>query len=142
MMNDIPDNRPGPTTSPLLVVNTGQDRNTNSFITPTLVTSHQNCQGNGNTVAFENTIPETDKQIKARLIEIANQGPTLKTTVTSLPDRHIPDRRHIQTTENTSTRVCTPIKTDPTIATTTETTGRHGKTTLTEHATTVVLRDI
>ena len=93
MMNTIPDNRPGPTTNPLLMVNTGQDGNTNSFITPTLATSHQNCQGNGNTVTFENTIPETDKQINARLVEIANQGSTLETTVTSCPDRHIPDRR-------------------------------------------------
>ena len=32
MMNTIPDNRPGATTNPLLVVNTGQDGNTNSFI--------------------------------------------------------------------------------------------------------------
>ena len=93
MMNAIPDNRPGPTTNPLLLVNTGQDGNTNSFITPTLVTSHQNCQGNRNTVMFKNTIPETDKQINARLIEIANQGPTLETTVTSHPDHPIPDRR-------------------------------------------------
>ena len=92
MMNTIPDNRPGPTTNPLLVVNMGQDGNTNSFITPTLVTSHQNCQGNRNTVAFENTIPDTDKQINARLIEIANQGPTLETTETSCLDHHIPDR--------------------------------------------------
>ena len=88
MMNAIPDNWPGPTTNPLLVVNTGQDGNTNSFITPTLVTSHQNRQGNGNTITFENTIPETNKQINARLIEIANQGPTLETTVTSCPDPH------------------------------------------------------
>ena len=93
MMNAIPDNRPGTTTNPLLVVNTGQDGNTNSFITPTLVTNHQNCQGNGNTIAFESTIPETDKQINAKLIEIANQGPSLETMVTSHPDRHIPDRR-------------------------------------------------
>ena len=92
MMNAIPDNRPGPTTNPLLVVNTGQDGNTNSFITPTLATNRQNHQGNGNTVAFENTIPETYKQINARLVEIANQGPSLETTVTSRPDRHIPDR--------------------------------------------------
>ena len=42
IMNTIPDNWPGPTTNPLLVVNTGQDGNTNSFITPTLATSHQN----------------------------------------------------------------------------------------------------
>ena len=92
MMNAIPDNWPGPTTNPLLVVNTGQDGNTNSFITPTLVTNHQNHQGNSNTIAFENTIPKTDKQINARLIEIANQGPSLETTVTSCPDCHIPDR--------------------------------------------------
>ena len=93
IMSTIPDNRPGPTMNPLLVVNTGQDGNTNSFITPTLVTSRQNRQGNGNTVAFENTIPETDKQINARLVEIANQGPTLETMATSHPDRPIPDRR-------------------------------------------------
>ena len=92
MMNAIPDNWPGPTTSILLLVNTGQDRNTNSFITPTLATSRQNCQGNGNTVAFENAILKTDKQINARLIEIANQGPPLETTVTSHPDHPIPDR--------------------------------------------------
>ena len=91
-MNTIPDNQPGPAMNPLLMVNTGQDGNTNSFITPALVTNHQNHQGNVNTVAFENTIPETDKQINARLVEIANQGPSLETTVTSRPDRHIPDR--------------------------------------------------
>ena len=76
-MNAIPDNRPGPTANPLLVVNTGHDGNTNSFITPTLVTNHQNHQGNGNTVAFENNIPEADKKINTRLVEIANQGPTI-----------------------------------------------------------------
>ena len=52
IMNTIPDNRPGPTTNTLFMVNTGQDGNTNSFITPTLVTSRQNRQGNGNTIAF------------------------------------------------------------------------------------------
>ena len=62
-MNAIPDNRPGPTVNPLFVVNTGHDGNTNSFITPTLVTNRQNCQGNRNTVAFENIIPKADKQI-------------------------------------------------------------------------------
>ena len=93
MMNAIPDNRPGTTMNPLLVVNTGQDRNTNSYITPTLVTNHQNRQGNKNTITFENTIPETDKQINARLVEIANQGPSLETPATSHPDRHILDRR-------------------------------------------------
>ena len=86
MMNAIPDNWPGPAMNPLLMVNKGQDGNTNSFITPTLVTNHQNRQCNRNTVAFENTIPETDKQINARLVEIANQGPSLETTVTSCPD--------------------------------------------------------
>ena len=57
------------------MVNTGQDGNTNSFITPTLVTSHQNHQGNGNTVAFENTIPETDKQINTRIVENSKSRP-------------------------------------------------------------------
>ena len=56
MMNTTPDNWPGPAMNPLLMVNTGQDGNTNSFITPTLVTNRQNRQGNGNTIAFENTI--------------------------------------------------------------------------------------
>ena len=92
MMNAIPDNRPEPTANPLLVVNTGHDGNTNSFITPTLATNRQNHQGNGNTLAFESNIPEADKQINARLVEIANQGPTLENTVTSHLDCHIPDR--------------------------------------------------
>ena len=56
-MNATPDNWSGPTMNPLLIVNTGQDGNTNSFITPTLATNRQNHQGNGNTVAFENTTP-------------------------------------------------------------------------------------
>ena len=92
MMNAIPDNWPGPTVNPLLVVNTGHDGNTNSFITPTLVTNRQNRQGNRNTVAFENIIPEADKQINTRLVEIANQDPSLETMATSHPDHHIPDR--------------------------------------------------
>ena len=92
MMNAIPDNWPGPTVNPLLIVNTGNDGNTNSFITPTRVTNHQNRQGNGNTIAFENNTPEADKQINARLMEIANQGPPLETTATSCLDCHIPDR--------------------------------------------------
>ena len=92
MMNTIPDNQPGPTVNPLLIVNTGHDGNINSFITPTLVTSCQNRQGNGNTIAFENITPEADKQINARLVEIANQGPPLETTVTSHLDCHVPDR--------------------------------------------------
>ena len=92
MMNTIPDNWPGATANPLLIVNTGHDGNTNFFITLTLVTNRQNCQDNRNTVAFENNIPEADKQINARLAEIANQGPPLETTVTSHLDHHIPDR--------------------------------------------------
>ena len=92
-MNAISDNQPGPTANPLLMVNTGHDGNTNSFITPTLVTNRQNCQGNRNTVAFENIIPEANKQINTRLMEIANQGPSLETMVRSRPDHHIPDRR-------------------------------------------------
>ena len=91
-MNTLPDNWPGATANPLLVVNTGHDSNTNSFITTTLVTNRQNHQDNRNTVAFENNIPEADKQINARLTEIANQGPPLETMVTSHLDRHIPDR--------------------------------------------------
>ena len=93
MMNAIPDNRPGPTANPLLIVNTGHNGNMNSFITPTLVTNCQNHQGNRNTIAFENIIPKVEKQINTRLMEIANQGPPLGTTVTSHPDHHIPDRR-------------------------------------------------
>ena len=93
VMNTIPDTQPGPMTNPLLVVNSGQDGNTNSFITSTLVTNHQNHQGNVNTVAFENTTPETDKQINARLVEIVNQGPSLETMATDHQDHHIPDRR-------------------------------------------------
>ena len=92
MMNAIPDNQPGPTANPLLLVNTGHDGNMNSFITPTLVTNCQNHQGNGNTIAFKNVIPDADKQINTRLMEIANQGLPLETTVTSHPDCHIPDR--------------------------------------------------
>ena len=91
-MNAILDNRLGPTVNPLLIVNTGHGGNTNSFITPTLATNRQNHQGNRNTIAFENIIPEADKQINARLMEIANQGPPLETMVTSCLDRHIPDR--------------------------------------------------
>ena len=60
-MKAFPDNWPGPTANPLLMVNTGHDGNTNSFITPTMVTNRQNRQGNGNNIAFENTIPEADK---------------------------------------------------------------------------------
>ena len=91
-MNTIPDNWPGPIANPLLVVNTGHDGNTNSFITPTLATNCQNRQGNRNTVAFENTIPEADKQINTRVVEIANQGPPLEAMVTSHLDHHIMDR--------------------------------------------------
>ena len=46
MMNAIPDNHPGVTANPLLMVNTGNDGNMNSFITPTLATNCQNHQDN------------------------------------------------------------------------------------------------
>ena len=85
-INTIPDNRPGATANPLLIVNMGNDGNMNSFITPTLVTNCQNCQDNKNTVAFKNNIPEAEKWINARLAEIANQGPSSETTVTNHPD--------------------------------------------------------
>ena len=91
-MNAILDNWLGPTVNPLLIVNTGHDGNTNSFMTLTLTTNRQNHQGNRNTIAFENIIPEADRQINARLMEIANQGPPLETMVTSCLDCHIPDR--------------------------------------------------
>ena len=67
-MNAIPDNWPGPTVNPLLVVNTGHDGNTNSFITPTLATNRQNRQGNGNTVSLRTTYP---RQISRSML-----GPT------------------------------------------------------------------
>ena len=142
MMNTIPDNRPGPTANPLLKVNTGHDGNTNSFITPTLVTNRQNLQGNGNTVPFENIIPESDKQINARLIEIANQGPPLETMVTSRQDRHVPDRCQYTNQGEHQYQIRTPIKIDPTLTTTTETISIHGNAALTEPATVVVPRDI
>ena len=142
MMNVIPENHPGPTTNPLLIVNTGQDGNTNSFITPTLATNRLSHQGNGSTVAFKNTVPETNKQIIARLMELANQGPTSETTVTSHPDRHFPDRCQYMNHREHQYQSTYNNQIDPTIITTTETTGRHGKTTPTEHATIVVQRDI
>ena len=92
MMTAIPDNCPGATANPLLVVNTGHDGNTNSFITPTLATNCQNHQDNRNTIAFENNIPEANKQINARLAEIANQGPPSETTVSNHLDHPVPDR--------------------------------------------------
>ena len=92
MMNTIPGNWPGPTANPLVIVNTGHDGNTNSFITPTLVANRQNCQGNRNTIAFKNNIPKADKQINARLMEIASQGPPLETRMTSHLDHHDQDR--------------------------------------------------
>ena len=60
-MNTITENRPGVTANPLLPVNMGSDGNMNSFITPTMATSHQNRQDNQNTMAFDNNIPEADK---------------------------------------------------------------------------------
>ena len=90
-MNTIPDNRPGPTANPLLMVNTGHDGN-KFFHNTNPGDQLPNHRGNGNTIAFENIITEADKQINTRLLEIANQGPSLETTATSCPDHHIPDR--------------------------------------------------
>ena len=141
MMNAIPDNRPGPTANSLLVVNTGHDGNTNSFITPTLVTNRQNRQGNGKTVAFENNTPETDKQINARLTEIANQGPPLETTATSRLDCHIPDRCQFTNHGEHQYQSMYTNQNRSYTNTTTKTISIHGKTTLTEPATIVVPRD-
>ena len=141
-MNVIPDNQPGPTANPLLVVNTGHDGNMNSFITPTLATNRQNRQGNGNTVAFENIIPEADKQINTRLMEIANQAHHWKPQRPVTQTATFQTDASIQTMESTNTRVRTPVKIDPTLSTITETIDIHGKTTLTEPATIVVPRDI
>ena len=60
-INIAMENCTGVTANPLLIVNTGNDGNTNSFITPTLVTNHQNCQDNRNTVALDNDVPEAEK---------------------------------------------------------------------------------
>ena len=91
-INTIPDNHPGPTTNPLLVVNTGNEGNMNSLITPTLATNHQNHQDNRNTVAFDNNVPEAEKWINVRLAEIANQGPPSETTATNRLDCPTLDR--------------------------------------------------
>ena len=48
-MNAAMENHPGATTNPLLIVNTGNDGNTNSFITPTLASNRQ-------------TVPTTEPQ--------------------------------------------------------------------------------
>ena len=90
-MNTIQDNCPGVMANPLLIVNMGNDGNMNSFITPTLATNCQNCQDNRNTIAFDN-IPKVEKQINARLAEIANQGPSSETTVTNRLDHPAPNR--------------------------------------------------
>ena len=71
-MNVAMENHTGVTVNSLLIVNTGNDGNTNSFITLTLATNCQNRQDNLNTVALNNNIPEAEKQINASLIEIAN----------------------------------------------------------------------
>ena len=90
-MNVAMDNCLGATANPLLIVNTGNNGNTNSFITMTLAMNCQNCQDNQNTITFDNNIPKADKRINARLVEIASQGPG-ETTATNHHDRPIPDR--------------------------------------------------
>ena len=86
-MNTIMESHSG-APNPLLTVNRGNEGNGNSFITPTMVTTCLNCQ---NTIAFENQVPEADKQINACLAEIANQGLT-ETTVTNCLDHPDTDR--------------------------------------------------
>ena len=90
-MNAIEESHPGITENPLLTVNTGNKGNVNSFITTTIATNCLNCQDNQNIVAFESHIPEANKQISARLTEVANQG-TTETTVTNCHDYPDPDR--------------------------------------------------
>ena len=90
-MNVAMENRMGPTANPLLIVNTGNNSNTNSFITLTLATNRHTCQDNRNIVAFDNNVPNGNKQINARLVEIANQGPA-ETTVTNHHDHPASDR--------------------------------------------------
>ena len=80
-MNAATEKCPGSTTNCLLIVNTGNDGNTNSFITLTLASNHQNCTDSRNTIAFDNNIPHTNRQINARLMEKANQGPTENTAI-------------------------------------------------------------
>ena len=94
IMNVATENHPGVTANPLLIVNTGNDDNTNSFIIPTLATNRQNCKENRNTVAFDNNIPKADKRINARLVEIASQGP-VETTATNCHDCPVLDRCQI-----------------------------------------------
>ena len=141
MMNTIPDNRPGATVNLLLVVNTGHEGNTNSFITPTLVTNCQNCQDNRNTVAFKNNIPEADKQINARLAEIVTRAHHWKLLRPVAWIAMFQTDTSSQTTENTSIRVCTQTKIDPTLTITIETTTVLGKATPIEPTTIVVQRD-
>ena len=90
-MNAATENHPGSTTNPLLTVNTGNDGNTNSFISQTLASNRQNRADNRNTIAFDN-IPDANKWINMRLTEIANQGPTENTAINCrdclIPDRH------------------------------------------------------
>ena len=123
------------TTNPLLMVNTGNDGNTNSFITPTLVTNHHTCQDNCNTVAFDNNVHDWEKQINTRLTEIANQGPAV-TTVTNRHDCPSLTDVSLHTTANINNRVCTQIKITHTLRITIDTTTVHRKVTLTEPATT------
>ena len=90
-MNVAMENCMGTTVKPLLIVNTGNDGNMNSFITPTLATNHHTHQDNRNTVAFDNNVPNGNKQINARLVEIANQGP-VETTATNRHDHPASNR--------------------------------------------------
>ena len=57
-MNVAMENCLGVTANPLLIVNTGNDGNTNSFITLTLVTNHQNRQDNQKLLHLITTYPK------------------------------------------------------------------------------------
>ena len=134
-MNVAMENHTGVTVNPLLIVNTGNDGNTNSFITPTLATNCQNHQDKRNMVEFDNNIPEAEKRINARLIEIANQGPVKLQWPTAMTAQFLTDT-NLQTMVNTNIRVHTQIKIDHTLTIKIDTTIVHGKATLTEPVTT------
>ena len=60
-MNVATENCMGVTANPLLIVNTGNDGNTNCFITLTMATNRHTRQDNRNTMAINNNIPKAEK---------------------------------------------------------------------------------
>ena len=130
------ENHPGVTANPLLMVNTGNNGNTNSFVTPTVVTNRKNRQDNRNTVVFHNNVPKADKWINISLAEIANQDQRKLQRPTAMTAQ-FPTGASLQTTVNTSIRVCIQIRTDQKLTITIDTTIITGKATLTEPVTIV-----